>query len=207
MVFYIDYISIKLIKYSDFLELSPIYHVYKNKIHYQHCSSEDTSSQRVSISPRITQQIVTRAGSGARLSGHTVSPADSLSDPWRGSECVVVPDRCHHLFHIKSHRKRASLFPPRERILLPMQETQVRSLVWEHPAWPRTIKPVRHNYWACALEPGNLQKPKHSKACAPQREKPLQRETRVPQGRLALACRNRRKARAATKTRHSQIHN
>ena len=67
MVFYIDYISIKLIKYSDFLGLSPIYHVYKNKIHYQHCSSEDTSSQRVGNSPRITHQIVTRAGSGARL--------------------------------------------------------------------------------------------------------------------------------------------
>ena len=67
MVLYIDYISIKLIKYSDFLELSPIYHVYKNKIHYQHCLSEDTSSQTVSNSPCITHQIVTRAGSGARL--------------------------------------------------------------------------------------------------------------------------------------------
>ena len=67
MVLYIDYISIKLIKYSDFLELSPIYHVYKNQIHYQHCSSEDTSSQTVSNSPCITHQIVTRAGSGARL--------------------------------------------------------------------------------------------------------------------------------------------
>ena len=67
MVLYIDYISIKLIKYSDFLELSPIYHVYKNKIHYQHSLSEDTSSQTVSNSPCITHQIVTRAGSGARL--------------------------------------------------------------------------------------------------------------------------------------------
>ena len=65
-MFYIDYISIKLIKYSDFLELSSIYHVYKNKIHYQHCSSEDTSSQRVSNSPWITHQRVTRAGSGAK---------------------------------------------------------------------------------------------------------------------------------------------
>ena len=38
------------------------------------------------------------------------------------------------------------------RICLPVQETQVRSLIWEDPARRRAIKPARHNYWACALE-------------------------------------------------------
>ena len=43
-------------------------------------------------------------------------------------------------------------------------------------------KPVHHDYWACALEPGNrnywahllqLLKPEHPRACAPQQEKPV----------------------------------
>ena len=32
------------------------------------------------------------------------------------------------------------------RILLPIQETQVRSLVWEDPTRRGATKPVRHNY-------------------------------------------------------------
>ena len=36
-----------------------------------------------------------------------------------------------------------------------MQETQVGSLIWEDPKWQGTTKPVRHNYRACALEPGS----------------------------------------------------
>ena len=39
------------------------------------------------------------------------------------------------------------------RIRLPMQGTQVRSLVRENPTCCGATKPVRHNYWACALEP------------------------------------------------------
>ena len=39
------------------------------------------------------------------------------------------------------------------RIRLPMQGTQVRALVQEDPTCRGTTKPVRHNYWACALEP------------------------------------------------------
>ena len=34
-----------------------------------------------------------------------------------------------------------------------MQRTRVQSLVWEDPTCSRVTKPVRHNYWACALEP------------------------------------------------------
>ena len=39
------------------------------------------------------------------------------------------------------------------RIRLPMQGTRVRALVWEDPTCHGAAKPVRHNYWACALEP------------------------------------------------------
>ena len=39
------------------------------------------------------------------------------------------------------------------RIRLPMQRTQVRSLVQEDHTCCGTTKPVRHNYWACTLEP------------------------------------------------------
>ena len=41
------------------------------------------------------------------------------------------------------------------RICLPMQGTWVRALVWEGPTCCRATKPVRHNYWACALEPAS----------------------------------------------------
>ena len=39
------------------------------------------------------------------------------------------------------------------RIHLPMQGTQVWALVWEDPTYRGATKPVRHNYWACALQP------------------------------------------------------
>ena len=39
------------------------------------------------------------------------------------------------------------------RIHLPMQGTRVRALVREDPTCHRAVKPVRRNYWACALEP------------------------------------------------------
>ena len=38
-------------------------------------------------------------------------------------------------------------------IHLPMQGTRVRALVQEDPTCRGATKPVRHNYWACALEP------------------------------------------------------
>ena len=38
------------------------------------------------------------------------------------------------------------------RIRLPMQGTQVRSLVREDPTCHGATKPVHHNYWACTLE-------------------------------------------------------
>ena len=34
-----------------------------------------------------------------------------------------------------------------------MQETWVQFLIWEDPSYHVTVKPVYHNYRACALEP------------------------------------------------------
>ena len=36
---------------------------------------------------------------------------------------------------------------------LPMEGTWVWDMVWEEPTCRGATKPVRHNYWACALEP------------------------------------------------------
>ena len=36
-----------------------------------------------------------------------------------------------------------------------MQETQVQSVLQKDPLCCESTKPVGHNYWACALEPGN----------------------------------------------------
>ena len=47
----------------------------------------------------------------------------------------------------------ASLVVQWLRIRLPMQGTRVWALVREDPTCRGATKPVRHNYWACALEP------------------------------------------------------
>ena len=103
---------------------------------------------------------------------------------------------------------RASLVAQWLRIRLPMQETQVRALVGEDPTCRGATKPVRHNYWACALEPTShnywahvpqLLKPVCPRARAPQQKKPPQWEVRAlqPSTKESLCI--------ATKTKHSQI--
>ena len=58
------------------------------------------------------------------------------------------------------------------RIHLPMQGAQVRALVREDPTCRGAAKPVRHNYWACALEPVSH----HYWAHVPQLLKPVRQE-------------------------------
>ena len=67
-----------------------------------------------------------------------------------------------------------------------MQETRLQSLIQEDPTYLGAAKPVRPNYWACALEPGNhnygahvpeLVQPLCPGAHALQQEKPPQWET------------------------------
>ena len=63
---------------------------------------------------------------------------------------------------------RTSLVAQWLRICLPMQGTRVRALVREDPTCRGATKPMRHNYWACALEPAS-----HNYwACVPQLLKP-----------------------------------
>ena len=66
----------------------------------------------------------------------------------------------------------ASLVAQWWRIRLPMQGTRVQDLVQEDPTCCRATKLVRHNYWACALEPAS-----HNYwACVPQLLKPARLE-------------------------------
>ena len=91
-----------------------------------------------------------------------------------------------------------------------MQETWVRSLVREDPTYRGATKPMRHNYWACALEPTShnywsprattteahvpqLLKPVHLETVL-HNEKPPQWEAQAPQGRVAPDRHNYRKA-------------
>ena len=60
-----------------------------------------------------------------------------------------------------------------------MQKTWVEYLVQEDPTCHGAIKPVYHNYWICALEPGSCNhwmKPVYPRARAPQQEKAQQWE-------------------------------
>ena len=87
-----------------------------------------------------------------------------------------------------------------------MQGTRVWALVWEDPTCYGATKPVRHSYWACALEPTShsywarepqLLSPRATateahvpRARVPQQKKPPQWEAHAPQGRVAPARRN-----------------
>ena len=91
------------------------------------------------------------------------------------------------IFWLSNHkyekRNRASLVAQWERIYLPVQETQVRSLTWKIPCAVGQLGPCTttslcsrawsHKYWA--HEP-QLLKPTCPRACAPQQGKLLQRE-------------------------------
>ena len=97
----------------------------------------------------------------------------------------------------KTLRGRTSLVAQWLRMCLPMQGTWVQALVREDPTCRRATKPMRHNYWACALEPAShnywalapqLLKPM-PRAHAPQQEKPPQWEAHAPQRRVAPAHR------------------
>ena len=54
---------------------------------------------------------------------------------------------------LKKLHCRASLVAQWLRIHLPIQGTRVQALVREDPTCHKASKPVRYNYWPCALEP------------------------------------------------------
>ena len=57
-----------------------------------------------------------------------------------------------------AHLLGASLVAQWLRNLLPVQGTQVQTLVWEDPTCHGATKPMCHNYWACVSQ---LLKPAH----------------------------------------------
>ena len=80
-----------------------------------------------------------------------------------------------------------------------MQGTWVWALFQEDPTYRGAAKPVRHNYWACTLEP-QLLSPRATtttacvlRAHAPQQEKPPPWEASALQQRVAPARCNWRK--------------
>ena len=82
------------------------------------------------------------------------------------------------------------------RVRLPMSGTWVQSLVQEDSTRPGAAKPVHHNCWAYALEPGTHSEPachNYWSPCAlepmgaPQKQEPTQPEARAPQRRAARA--------------------
>ena len=75
------------------------------------------------------------------------------------------------------------------RIHLPMQGTRVQALVREDPTCHGATKPVRHNYWACALEPASQLLSLH--ATTTETHMP---RARAPQQRGATAMRSPRTA-------------
>ena len=88
------------------------------------------------------------------------------------------------------------------RIQLPMQRTQVRSLVWGHPSCCRAAKPMGHNYWAQVPQ---LLKPACSRAGALKQEKPPQWEGRTLQLESCPHSPDLEKSPCkTTKTQHSQ---
>ena len=90
----------------------------------------------------------------------------------------------HHMAKFRKQEMEASLVAQWLKIRLLMQGTRVRSLGREDPTCRGATKPVRHNYWACALELASHNCWAHvPRAQALQQEKP-------PQRRVAPTCRN-----------------
>ena len=108
------------------------------------------------------------------------------------SPCRLISQLFNFLLLLISKASQgASLVAHWLRISLPMQGTQVRALVWEDPTCHGATKPMHHNCWACAIEPGGpTTEARKPRVPAPQQEKPLQREARTPQRRVAPARRN-----------------
>ena len=92
-----------------------------------------------------------------------------------------MSDQAQHSKHVRQSLKMRSwisLVVQWLRILLPMQGTQVRSLIWKDPTRCGAAKPTHYDCWACALGACELHplKPVPLRTRASQQEKPLQWE-------------------------------
>ena len=82
----------------------------------------------------------------------SISECWSSTLQWKHNACFMH-NSAFSKRHILKSKKRTSLVAQWLRIRLPVQGTRVWALVWEDPTCRRATKPVRHNYWACTLEP------------------------------------------------------
>ena len=83
----------------------------------------------------------------------TITPdfcLEAVHGPW--TERRVTPKNRASLLTQKTEI-RASLVAQWLRVPLPMQGARVQALFREDPTCCRATGPVRHKYWACALEP------------------------------------------------------
>ena len=74
-----------------------------------------------------------------------------LPKTWKQPKCLRTDEWISKIWYIQTVG--ASLVAQWLRIRLSMQGTRVQALVREDPTCRGATKPVRHNYWACALEP------------------------------------------------------
>ena len=87
------------------------------------------------------------------LRGHNspfLRPRESAKESIGPSGLYCFPK---NITYSRKSEARTSLVAQWLRIRLPMQDTRVQALVWEDPTCHGAMKPVHHNYWACALEP------------------------------------------------------
>ena len=87
---------------------------------------------------------------------------------------LLVPD-CLTVRKAEKEKMKTSLVIQWIRIRLPMQETQVWSLIWEYPTYLGATKPVLLNYWAQTPGAHALQQEK-----PPQREAPTSQLAKIP---------------------------
>ena len=74
---------------------------------------------------------------------------------WGSSPTTIPSKKNKKPVKWKKIDSRTSLVAQWLRICLPVQGTHVRALVREDSTCCGATKPVRHNYWACALEPAS----------------------------------------------------
>ena len=87
---------------------------------------------------------------GSRIKGDDTMPALVGCVTWANPRIFLSLRSLTHKTGL-----RASLVAQWLRIRLSMQGTRVRALVREDPTCRGATKPVRHNYWACTLEPAS----------------------------------------------------
>ena len=79
-------------------------------------------------------------------------------------DCKII----QYCYIIRNWRLQTSLEVQWFRIHLPMQGTQVQSLVWDDSTWHKAIKPMHHCYLSpCSLEPTLYKRSKPSTVRSP----------------------------------------